>query len=128
MGTFNIEVSQAQERLYALRLKMGVIEVGADSELSQKLIKDAVDDAIKACKISKESRDAWVSMAGADFDTAKTALDSIPAREDISAAIAGDKNNQEHAGEAPHPPMEREILAKVKSVVGEEFQYLEPKF
>ena len=48
MGTFNIEVSQAQERLYALRLKMGVIEVGADSELSQKLIKDAVDDAIKA--------------------------------------------------------------------------------
>ena len=48
MGTFNLEVSQAQERLYALYLKMGIIEVGADSELSQKLLKDAVDDAIKA--------------------------------------------------------------------------------
>ena len=48
LGTFNIEVSQAQERLYALNLKMGVIEVGADSELSQALIKDAVDDAIRA--------------------------------------------------------------------------------
>lgn len=48
LGTFNIEVSQAQERLYALNLKMGVIEVGADSELSQTLLKDAVDDAIKA--------------------------------------------------------------------------------
>ena len=48
LGTFNIEVSQAQERLYALYLKMGIIEVGADSELSQKLLKDAVDDAIKA--------------------------------------------------------------------------------
>ena len=48
LGTFNVEVSQAQERLYALQLKMGVIEVGADSELSQALIKDAVDDAIKA--------------------------------------------------------------------------------
>lgn len=48
LGTFNLEVSQAQERLYALNLKMGIIEVGADSELSQKLLKDAVDDAIKA--------------------------------------------------------------------------------
>lgn len=48
LGTFNIEVAQAQERLYALNLKMGVIEVGADSELSQKMLKDAVDDAIKA--------------------------------------------------------------------------------
>lgn len=48
LGTFNLEVSLAQQRLYALNLKMGIIEVGADSELSQKLIKDAVDDAIKA--------------------------------------------------------------------------------
>jgi chaperonin GroEL (HSP60 family) len=48
LGTFNLEVSQAQERLYALNLKMGIIEVGADTELSQKLLKDAVDDAIKA--------------------------------------------------------------------------------
>ena len=48
MGTFNLEVSQAQERLYALKLKMGSIEVGGDSELSQKLLKDAVDDAVKA--------------------------------------------------------------------------------
>lgn len=48
LGTFNVEVSQAQERYYALNLKMGIIEVGADSELSQALIKDAVDDAIKA--------------------------------------------------------------------------------
>ena len=48
LGTFNLEVSQAQERYYSLNLKMGIIEVGADSELSQKLLKDAVDDAIKA--------------------------------------------------------------------------------
>lgn len=48
LGTFNIEVSQAQERLYSLRLKMGSIEVGGDSELSQKMLKDSVDDAIKA--------------------------------------------------------------------------------
>ena len=48
LGTFNVVVTQAQQRLYALKLNMGSIEVGADSELSQKLLKDAVDDAIKA--------------------------------------------------------------------------------
>lgn len=48
LGTFNLEVSQAQERFYALKLKMGIIEVGADSELSQKLLKDSADDAVKA--------------------------------------------------------------------------------
>lgn len=48
LGTFNLEVSQAQDRLYALKLKMGMIEVGGESELSQKLLKDSVDDAIKA--------------------------------------------------------------------------------
>ena len=48
LGTFNVVVTQAQQRLYALKLTMGSIEVGGDSELSQKLLKDAVDDAIKA--------------------------------------------------------------------------------
>lgn len=48
LGTFNLVVNQAFQRYYALKLKMGIIEVGGDSELSQKLLKDAVDDAIKA--------------------------------------------------------------------------------
>jgi hypothetical protein len=50
LGTFNIEVSQCQERLYALKLKMGIIEVGADSDMSQQLLKDSVDDAVKAAE------------------------------------------------------------------------------
>ena len=48
LGTFNLEVAQAQERLYSLQLKTGIIGVGGDSELSQKLLKDAVDDSVKA--------------------------------------------------------------------------------
>lgn len=48
LGTFNLVVNQAFQRFNALKLKMGIIEVGGDSELSQKLLKDAVDDAIKA--------------------------------------------------------------------------------
>lgn len=50
LGTFNVEVNQCQERLYALKLKMGIIEVGADSEVSQGMLKDAVDDAVKAAE------------------------------------------------------------------------------
>lgn len=48
LGTFNFEVAQAQERYYALGLKTGVIGVGGDTELSRKLLKDSVDDAVRA--------------------------------------------------------------------------------
>lgn len=48
LGTFNIEVNMVRQRYFSLSLKMGIIEVGADSELSQKLLKDAVDDSIRA--------------------------------------------------------------------------------
>lgn len=50
MGTFNFEVSESQKRVIALKLKMGTIYVGADTELSQKLSKDAVDDAVRAAE------------------------------------------------------------------------------
>ena len=48
LGTFNLEVASARKRLYSLSLKTGIIEIGAESELSQKMIKDSVDDALRA--------------------------------------------------------------------------------
>lgn len=48
LGTFNTEVGTARYRYFSLLLKMGLIEVGGDSELSQKMFKDTVDDAIQA--------------------------------------------------------------------------------
>lgn len=48
LGTFNVVVNHDQERLYSLGLKMGIIEVGGDSEMTQKFLKDAVDDSVKA--------------------------------------------------------------------------------
>lgn len=50
LGTFNVEVNQAQERLNALRMKLGVLEVGSDSEFTQGYLKDAVDDCVKASR------------------------------------------------------------------------------
>lgn len=50
LGTFNVAVSQCQNRLNSLKLRMGTIEVGASSEFSQTYLKDAVDDAVKAAE------------------------------------------------------------------------------
>lgn len=48
IGTFSFDLVAKQERLYALGLKTGIIEVGASSEISQNYLKDIVDDAVKA--------------------------------------------------------------------------------
>lgn len=48
LGTFNLEVNLCQTRVYLLGLKLGIIYVGGNGEMSQKMIKDAVDDAVKA--------------------------------------------------------------------------------
>ena len=48
MGTFNLETSWARQRLSALKLKMATIEVGGESQLSQGMMRDVVDDAVKA--------------------------------------------------------------------------------
>lgn len=48
IGTFNLELLNKQKRVYALGLKVGLIEVGADSDLTQGYLKDTVDDAVKA--------------------------------------------------------------------------------
>lgn len=48
IGTFSLDMVQKQQRVYALGLKTGLIEVGSTSELSQGYLKDTVDDAIKA--------------------------------------------------------------------------------
>lgn len=50
LGSFNIDITRTQERFYSLHLSMGMIEVGANSELSQKMLKDAVDDSIRAAE------------------------------------------------------------------------------
>lgn len=50
LGTFNVEVNQAQERLNALRMRLGVLEVGSDSEFTQGYLRDAVDDCVKASR------------------------------------------------------------------------------
>jgi uncharacterized protein YbjQ (UPF0145 family) len=48
LGSFSTEVVNKQKRLYRLGMKMGIIEVGGESDISQKYLKDAVDDTVRA--------------------------------------------------------------------------------
>lgn len=50
LGHFSFDVVRAQKRYNALRLKLAEIEVGGDSDLSQKMMKDAFDDSIMAAE------------------------------------------------------------------------------
>lgn len=50
LGTFNVEVDYAQERLNALRLQVGILEVGANSTFAQGYLRDAIDDCVKASR------------------------------------------------------------------------------
>ena len=50
LGTFNLEIANCQQRVNGLKLKLGNIEVGSDSEFSKNYMKDTVDDAVKAAK------------------------------------------------------------------------------
>lgn len=50
LGTFNTEITACRSRLNSLKLKLGIIEVGGDSLLSQNFIKDTVDDAVHAAE------------------------------------------------------------------------------
>lgn len=48
LGSFTTEIGERKKRLFRLGMKMGIIEVGGESEISQKYIKDAIDDTVRA--------------------------------------------------------------------------------
>lgn len=48
IDTYNFQAIELQRRLYDFKMKMGSIEVGGQSGLSQDMLYDAVDDTVKA--------------------------------------------------------------------------------
>ena len=78
-----------------------------------------IDEAITQCKINKDERDLYVEMATGNYDLAVNVLNKIPARESLSEVTATDP------AEAKKGMMteEEKALAKVKDIVGENFQF-----
>lgn len=48
VSTYNFAAKDVESRIFKLRMKIGTIEVGGESGLSQDLLRDAVDDTVKA--------------------------------------------------------------------------------
>lgn len=80
LGHFSFDVVRAQKRYNALRLKLAEIEVGGDSDLSQKMMKDAFDDSIMAA----ESAYNHGYILGCNVTTMQIIFDLI---EEISSSI-----------------------------------------
>lgn len=83
-----------------------------------------IDGAIEAGKIEASAKDAWVTMAKADFKTVKATLASIQAREKITEEIAKDPANVDKIEETladVDAQMKEKIHAKFGDVKFETF-------
>nr|DAE30201.1 MAG TPA: Putative ATP dependent Clp protease [virus sp. ct5rm7] len=85
-------------------------------------IETLVENAITEGKIDREAKAQWVEMATANLALAESTLASIPAREKISAEIAGDPGNV-HAAAGAAKTAEQLMAEKVTEVVGENFEF-----
>lgn len=110
--TENLDKTKAELKVYK----------DAEAAAHKAKVEALVDEAIKACKINKEARESWISMAEANYETAKQALDSIPAREDIPGAIAQQADNKQDA-EKGMTEEQRKALAAIDALVGKDFKY-----
>ena len=98
-----------------------------ETEVRNAEITSMVEATIAAGKITKESKETWVKLATDNFDLAKQTLDGIPARDNISAKIAGDPANKDAAANGIKSE-EQKIQEKVEAAVGKDFKLLTPNF
>lgn len=111
------ELVNAQSKLSEVE---GQLQVYKDAEVAAKeaSINAMVEAAIVEGKIQLETKQTWINMAKANLELTKATLESIPARDKISTAIAGDQTNKNNI-EATLTEVETEVEKKVKEVVGE---------
>lgn len=81
-----------------------------------------IEAAIVAGKITRESKEGWLAMAGDNPELVEKTLGSIPDREQISKEIAKDPANIQAATDALKTAEEK-IAEKVTQVVGENFEF-----
>lgn len=110
LANVNDELTETKKSLQAYK--------DAEQAAHEAEIASVIDEAIKAGKIEAGAKDAWVIMAKADFETAKTTLASIQAREVITEEIAKDPANVDKIEETM-TDVEAQMKAKVKEHLGE---------
>lgn len=95
----------------------------AETKAFDEKVDALVEAAINDCKINKDDKASWVEMAKNNFDLAKKALDSIPARDNLGNIVG--KENREEAKDGMKSEAQK-LQAKVDEVVGNfEFRKLD---
>lgn len=110
LANVNNELTETKASLQAYK--------DAEQAAREAEIASVVEDAIKAGKIEATAKEAWISMAKADFETVKATLASIQAREVITEAIAKDPANVDKIDETL-TEVEAQMQAKIKEHLGE---------
>lgn len=110
LANVNSELTEVKASLQAYKDKE---QSALEAEISS-----VIEDAINAGKIEASAKDAWVSMAHADFATVKATLSSIQAREVITEKINTDPANVAKIKETL-TDIEAEIQAAIKDKLGE---------
>lgn len=95
-----------------------------EKEAAEKQAKNetTIEAAIVAGKITRESKEGWMAMAGENPELVEKTLASIPDREQISKEIAKDPANIQAATNSLKTA-EDKIAEKVTQVVGENFEF-----
>lgn len=109
LANVNNELTEVKASLQAYK--------DAEQAAREAEIVSVIEDAIKVGKIEATAKDAWVTMANADFETVKTTLASIQAREVITKAIANDPANIDTI-ENTMSDVEAQMKAKVQAHLG----------
>lgn len=96
------------------------VYVDAEAKAKEDKVKALIDKAIAECKINKEEREAYTTMAQNNFELAENVLSKIPARDNLGQIIS--QANKDKAGKGVQTE-QQQVFAKVDEVVGKDFKF-----
>lgn len=92
----------------------------AETKAKEERVTALIDKAIAECKINKEEREAYTTMAQNNFELAENVLSKIPARDNLGQIISqANKDNAEKGVQTE----QQKVFAKVDEVVGKNFEF-----
>lgn len=92
----------------------------AEEKAMEERVTALIDRAIAECKINKEEREAYTSMAQNNFELAENVLSKIPARDNLGQIISqANKDNAKNGVQTE----QQKVFAKVDEIVGKDFKF-----
>ena len=92
----------------------------AEAKAKEEKVTALIDKAIAECKINKDERDVYMTMAQNNFELAENVLSKIPARDNLGKIIS--QANEDNAGKNVQTEQQK-VFAKVDEVVGKDFKF-----